>query len=91
MKIHKFQGLALSRFLINTAVYSLLLSLFLWLLREETSNLEGTHFLPLESSQKQKQRHGGFGGGWSSGCVEEMMSPQKEVGQLSLECGGHQG
>lgn len=66
MKIHKFQGLALNRFLVNPAVYLLLFSLFLWLLREETSDLKRTYFLPVESGQKQKQRPGGFGGGWLS-------------------------
>lgn len=58
--MHTFQGLTLNRFLIDTAVYLLSLSLFLWLLREETSGLGEGHFPALE----RELRPGEFGGGW---------------------------
>lgn len=64
MTNHKFQGVRLSRFVLNTGVYSLPLALFLWLFERGDLSPEGTLFSALDSGQKQKLRFGGFGGGW---------------------------
>lgn len=89
VKIHKFQVLALNRFLIDTAVYLLSLSLFLWLLREETSDLGEVHFPALESGQKQKLSPGGFGRGWeiSQGVLRGQYPLREELGSCPWNVG----
>lgn len=87
--MHTFQGLTLNRFLIDTAVYLLSLSLFLWLLREETSDLGEGHFPALESGQKQKLRPGEFGGGWdiSHGVLRRQYPLREELGNCPWNVG----
>ena len=65
MTNHKFQGVRLSRFVLNTGVYSLPPSLFLWLFERGDLSREGTPLSALNSGQKQKLRFGGSGGGCS--------------------------
>lgn len=91
MTIHKFQGTRLRSFVVNTGVCSLPLSLLLWLLREETSALGRD---PVPSSGEWPETVAKTWWVWGrlghqSEC-KEIISLGRRIGQLSLECGGHQ-